>query len=304
MRHRELLLLGALLCAGERAGAADSPLQYPPPPDPFGPPSGAAGDTADKPQLLRDDDGRPVHSRTKRRPSMRPLICAGALAAACTMGCPSEPSLVAALDAHHARFGALIEPALREGPLSVRGCGVASVATHSELLWLGVLGQWLPLLPISPAALQRWASAASAAQLVIGAAALGYVLRRLLPRRTAERHLAVSYENAVRRGRVWTLLTASVSPAGLVHLLHAAALLLLAAPPLEAHLGRARLIGAFALAGLTASVGAAVAQLPFRSRAAARSSISGAVMGVLALRAALLPAEPVRLGHARLPIGR
>ena len=61
---------------------------------------------------------------------------------------PREAALIAALDSHHEQWGHLLDASLRSSPVEMLDGGLGCVAVHSELIWLGVLGQWLPLLVI------------------------------------------------------------------------------------------------------------------------------------------------------------
>mmetsp|Transcript_35399 Transcript_35399/g.114042 ORF Transcript_35399/g.114042 Transcript_35399/m.114042 type:complete len:417 (+) Transcript_35399:1-1251(+) len=238
------------------------------------------------------------HSKQSR---WRPLLCLGLIAAGCALSRPADTGLLTALDAHHERYGALIPALLRDAEALVRESPLGSVALHSDLIWVGVLGAWLPVAPLSAAALRHWLPSLGAAQLLAYATLAGYLLRRTIP--GSEAFLAASFRNS-RRGRLWTLFTAAFSPAGLVHWLHAAALLLVVAPSLETQLGTWRTIAAFATAGASAALAASVAQAPFARSSSGRASTSGALMGLIALRASLLPTTPVRVGDYDVAIGR
>jgi membrane associated rhomboid family serine protease len=225
----------------------------------------------------------------------------GLIAAGCALSRPADTGLLTVLDAHHDRYGALIPSPLRDAEANVHRSPFGRASVHSDLLWVGILGAWLPIAPLSIAALRHWLPSLGAAQLLAYATLAGYTFRRFLP--NSEDFLATSFRNS-RRGRFWTLLTAAFSPAGLVHWLHTAALLLLVVPVLQTQLGRWRTLAAFAAAGASASLATSVAQAPFAKSASGRASTSGALMGLIALRAFLLPTTPIALGGYELAIGR
>jgi len=225
------------------------------------------------------------------------------IGAACRLSRPADTALLAALDAfHQGGAGASLAAGARDAAAEVSAGPLFHHAVHSGVLWVGLLGQWLPLAPLSLTLLRPWASALSAAQILSYGCLFGYLMRRILP--GADGHLGASFANAARRGRIWSLAAAAFSPAGFVHWAHAAALLLLSVAPLEEQLGRGRTLAAFAAAGACAALASSIAQAPFGRRAAPRASTSGAVMGLLALRASLLPLTPIALGHIELPVGR
>jgi len=277
--------------------AAGTDLSYPAPPNPFAPP---------RPSLSKEPEPLPAERAKQPRWKLRwqPAACLGLMALSCAVTRPHEASLLSALELYHERSAGLIPLELREAQVCMHDGRLGCVALHSEIFWLGLLGQWIPLLPTSIDALHHWVPSLSAAQLLIYSTAVGYILRRLLPRFTSDSHFATSFQNVAQRGRVWTLLTSAFSTNGLVHWLHCCLLLLVIAPELETLLGRWRAIGVFAAAGVSASAALAIAQVPFRKRASARSSLSGAVMGMIALRGALVPRSPAQVGGFALPIGR
>ena len=110
--------------------------------------------------------------------------------------------------------------------------GLASVGLHSDLVWLGLLGQWLPLLPTTIEAFRHWSPALRGPQLLLNFLVLGYVLTKL-----GGGGLHVSF-GRVRRARIHTALTAAFSPDGLVPLLHAVVLALAALPALGGEVDR------------------------------------------------------------------
>lgn len=81
----------------------------------------------------------------------------------------------------------------------------------------------------SRSALGHWSASVGAPQLLLLALTVGYLLRKLLPQSAAAAHLGVSCEGVLRRGRVHTLLTATLAPVGLVHWLHALVVLMVRA---------------------------------------------------------------------------
>ena len=282
--------------------AHDSPLSYPTPPNPFGdsstppPPSGGGdGDGDAGLEKLHLPPRAVASARVRRPPVLRRLVCLGALSAVCFASRPHEPSLLAAIEAHHTASGDLVSDFLRSEPVAFRNVGLASVGLHSDLVWLGLLGQWLPLLPTTIEAFRHWSPALRGPQLLLNFLVLGYVLTKL-----GGGGLHVSF-GRVRRARIHTALTAAFSPDGLVPLLHAVVLALAALPALGGEVDRWRLVAIWAAAGLCSSVASVVWQAVFHRRAAPRSSVGGALMGVLALRAALLPETPVALGPLALP---
>lgn len=218
---------------GGLLGDDPSQLQSTPPP----PPSGL--------QSTEDDDvlgmpGVPVAKARGRGPGLRfrwrPTLCLAALSAACALTRPREPSLLSAIDAHHSEWGHLLEEEtaalMRDEPVRLLDGGLATVAVHSDLIWLGLLGQWLPMLPASLEAVTPWLASAGAAQILICALSAFYLLRKVLPQRVTAAHLGVSVDN-IRRGRLHTILAASLSPVGLVHWLHACLAILVCTAGLE-----------------------------------------------------------------------
>ena len=117
-----------------------------------------------------------------------------------------------------------------------------------------------------------------------------HLLRKLLPRSVAEGHLSVSFDSFLRRKRVHSVVMSAFSPVGLVHWLHAvAALIAVSSGSFDETLGRTRLLALYAGAGACSSIAAVLTQVVFGRRAQARSSVSGALMGLLLLRAAAMP---------------
>ena len=269
---------------------------YPAPPNPFGaqPPK----QELQQPQPPPPSGERLAVRRVRRAPRWQPVLCLGLLCLAGAATKPHEPSLLAAIDAYHDAGASM------ESPVDFRDCGIASVARHDELIWLGLLGRWLPLVPTSLDAARELASTAGAAQLLLWSVIGGYLVRKLFPRGAGDRHLSKSFQNVLRRGRLWTLLTASFCPSGLVHLLHAATMLLLVVQGLEGTYSRLQLVGLYAAAGASAALLSVLGQLVFRRAAEPRSSVSGAVMGLLVLRAAVAPQELLSVGRWQLPIAR
>ena len=143
----------ALAISASVVWAHDSPLSYPTPPNPFGdssapPPSGGGdGDGDAGLEKLHLPPRAVASARVRRPPVLRRLVCLGALSAVCFASRPHEPSLLAAIEAHHTASGDLVSDFLRSEPVAFRNVGLASVGLHSDLVWLGLLGQWLPLLP-------------------------------------------------------------------------------------------------------------------------------------------------------------
>ena len=118
------------------------------------------------------------------------------------------------------------------------------------------------------------AAAASAPQVVVSALTVGYALRKLLPRSAAEAHLSTSFHNALKRGRLHTLVTAAFSPVGLVHWLHAVLAVLAIAPDMAPEYGRKGLLGLYVAAGAAASLGSVLGGVLARRRSVARPSVS------------------------------
>ena len=303
---------------GSPPAAGDAVKPRPPPPpgsdddDPILP--GGGGDDDDGPPAPEPDPGRssfaaPMMSGPPLRPPpraravverpgrLRPTLCLAALSYACYRTRPREAPLLSAIDSHYATWAPLLEGAgyARDEPVLLRDLGLCCTATHSGLLWLGMMGQWLPLVPLATDALAHWRASAGATQLLVGSLAIGYLVRKLLPRGAVERHLSVSLD-AVRRGRLHTLLTSAFSPAGIVHLLHCVVVLLVCVPQLPNSMGRNGVLGAYAASGAAAAAAAGVTQLIFGRRAQPRTVASAAVMGLLLMRIAADPTSPLDIG--------
>lgn len=240
------------------------------------------------------------HSRLKLPPSrkarrsalsIKPTLTLAALSFACYHTRPREASLLSAIDSLRDHLPSLesAEPAV------LRDCGLACVALHADLVWLGLLGCWLPLLPIGLSAVGPWASVAQAPHLLVSALLVGACLRKLMPRAVADAHLSVSLDG-LRKGRLYTLLTSALSPAGLLHALHAAVVLLGCTADLPPTVSRVALLLLYVGSGAAAAVASALTQLVFGRRSQPRVSVSGAAMGVLLTRAALLPHTPISVG--------
>ena len=253
-----------------------------------------------------------VKPSQRRRMRWRSTACLAVLSAACVYTRPHETSLITTLDAHREEWGPLFEEALgaaADGPISpLLNLGLGSAAVHGELVWIGLLGRWLPLLPTSPEALGPWAASVGAPPLLLLALTGSYLLSKLLPRGFVAGHLSTCFDSLLRRGRLYTLLTATVTPVGLVHWLHALIVLVVTSAELEPVLsaqygapGRVALLGWWAAAGVVSALSCVLTQLLFGRRAQPRSAVSGAAMGLLLLRAAALPTEPVRVGSVALP---
>jgi hypothetical protein len=266
-----------------------------PPEDP--PPGGPPATDADVlPAVVPTTPAPPA---TERRGffKLRPTLCLAALAGACALTRPGLPALHSALDAHHEVWGGLLDPSLREAEVRVLDGGIGCVALHSELVWLGLLGRWLPLLPTNADAIGAWAESVDAPQLLLLTLTAGYVVRKLLPRSFGASHLSVSCDGVLRKGRLHTLLLSALSPVGLVHWAHALCVLLVAAPGVQEALGgRMALLGLYAAAGAASALACVLSQLVLGRRAQPRSAVSGGALGVLLLRAAALPSQPLDVG--------
>ncbi|KAL1530565.1 hypothetical protein AB1Y20_001466 [Prymnesium parvum] len=301
----------ALVCISA-CSASDSPLHYPAPPNPFATPKPPPSD----PGLPLPPPGRgdllpsmppPAAAKQPRRSPFRlrwqPVVCMGLLSAVCVKTRPHEPLLLATLDAYHQQAAGVIDDSLSREIAKVHNVGLASVAVHSELVWLGILGAWLPLIPITQDAIAHWLPAANAPQLIISALTLGYLLRKLLPRSIAEGHLSVSFSNLAQL-RIWTLVTAALSPVGLVHLFHSVVVLLVVMPSLSASLSRPEQLLLYLAAGLASSLSVSLGGVLLRRRSQPRVSVSAAVMGVVLMSAAVAPDEPVVIGEWGIPVLR
>jgi membrane associated rhomboid family serine protease len=261
------------------------------PPLPPGDPPGA-GSSAPMPE-----DVLPIPATTLAKPRrskggirLRPMLCLGALAATCSATRPREAALLGAIDEHHHQWGQLIGDGLREQQVEFFvDAGIGTAAVHTGLVWLGLLGQWLPLLPVTSGAIEHWAAVVGAPQLLVLSVTLFYLLRKLLPRKIVDGHLSVSFDSVLRRGRLHTLVTAAFSPVGLVHWLHAVVILVACGVGLDGVMSRGRLVAFYAAAGACSSLLCVLSQLLLGRRAQARSSVSGGAMGILLLRAAVLP---------------
>ena len=229
--------------------------------------------------------------------SVRPVLCFAGLAAACAFTRPREQMLLTVIDAHHDAFSTL-DASLRSAPPELFDCGLACVGLHSDLVWLGLLGQWLPLLPMSGDAVTAWLDVVGAPQILLLVLTAGYLLRKLF----GEGHLSACFDRTLRKARLHTLATASVCPTGLVHWLHAAcALFACASGDFDETLGRKTILLLYAAAGACSALAAVVTQMIFGRRSIPRSSVSGATMGLILLRAAAMPETPVDLGAISLP---
>jgi len=225
----------------------------------------------------------------------RSTACLAVLSAACVFTRPHETSLVTALDAHREEFGHLVEDTLglEDAGVDVLNLGLGSAAVHGDLVWLGMLGRWLPLLPASADAIDLWMASIGAEQLLMLALSAGYLVRKVVP------SLFATSFRAVLGGKVHTLATSSVAPAGLVHWMHALVVLLVASSGLADVVGgRKQLLGWWVASGAASAVSCVLTQMVFGRRAQLRSSVSGAAMGLLLLRAAAAPTDPIDVGGA------
>ena len=312
---------GGLLPGGDEALAGDAmkpPLPPGDPPGSGGDSGGGGGDSGGGGGGLLAADADALPSRIPSRDELgvgkgggpraakrsalqfRPALCLAGLSAACLITRPREATLLTAIDAAHDAFGHLLDSELKAEPLELLDCGIACIGVHSGLVWLGMLGQWLPLLPASLDMLAAWKEMAGAPQLLLLALTLGYLLRKLLPRSIGDAHLSASPRSL---SRPHSLVFAAFSPAGLVHWLHmVCVVLVIAAGSFDETIGRTRLLGLYAAAGLCSSLGCAISQLIFgRGRAPARSTASGAAMAMLLLRVAAMAETPVDLGAMAAP---
>ena len=188
-------------------GGAD--INYPIPPNPFAPsdatppPAEAplapapkdSGATAEQPgDWPPSADGaaaQPVAAAAAAAPPppprakrlrWQPALCVGVIGAACRLSRPADTALLAALDAfHQGGAGASLAAGARDAAAEVSAGPLFHHAVHSGVLWVGLLGQWLPLAPLSLALLRPWASALSAAQILSYGCLFGYLMRRILP---------------------------------------------------------------------------------------------------------------------------
>ena len=263
-----------LLPGSDAAAAAplDEPGSAIQPPLPGGEPPSAPAPSADPDVLPSSMGGVPPSSRSAVHASggalfrLKPTLCLGAIAAACVMTRPAEAALVTALDAHHEQWQHVLDPALRSEPVELLEIGLGRLSMHSELIWLGVLGQWLPVLPSSMGGLNHFIASAGAPSLLVLSLTFFYLVRKLI----GSSQLSVSFEGLLQKGKLHTLLTSSFSPVGLAHWAHALAVIILVAPGLEEHYGRKALIGLYAAAGAaSASRVRADADALWEARAAA-----------------------------------
>ncbi|KAL3916847.1 MAG: hypothetical protein SGPRY_006647 [Prymnesium sp.] len=296
-----------LLCAG-LSEASDS-LHYPPPPNPFAsspPPVPDPNALPPPPSLIPPRPPEPTSKKPGRRPfrlRWQPVVCMGVLSAVCFKTRPHEPLLLSTLDAYQQAAGGLVQVRSLGEATNFQDLGLASVALHSDLIWIGLLGAWLPLLPVTRDAIAHWLPAVGAPQVLVMALTVGYLLRKLLPRSAADSLLSVSFSN-IAKMRIWTLVTAAFSPVGLVHWLHSIVVILSVMPSLSASLSRPEQMILYASAGAAASLSAVVGGLLFRHRKEPRAAVSGAIMGVLLMRAAIAPEETVTIGEWSIPVLR
>ena len=290
-----------LLPGSDAAAAAplDEPGSAIQPPLPGGEPPSAPAPSADPDVLPSSMGGAPPSSRPAVHASggslfrLKPTLCLGAIAAACVMTRPAEAALVTALDAHHEQWQHVLDPALRSEPVELLEIGLGRLSMHSELIWLGVLGQWLPVLPSSMGGLNHFIASAGAPSLLVLSLTFFYLVRKLI----GSSQLSVSFEGLLQKGKLHTLLTSSFSPVGLAHWAHALAVIILVAPGLEEHYGRKALIGLYAAAGAASAFACVLTQMLFGKRAQPRSSVSGASLGLLLLHAATeVPPPPLEIG--------
>lgn len=309
--------LGLLALAA--AAASDSPLQYPTPANPFATPKPPPPDDSPLPLPglplpLPGRDGilpavppaKPAAKKARGggfRLRWQPVVCMGLLSAVCFNSRPHEPSLIVAIDEYHQGAKGLIDSSLLGEAANLKDLGLASAASHSELIWLGILGTWLPLIPISRDAIAHWWPSATAHQLICIALTLGYLLRKILPRSLAEGHLSASFSNLAKL-RVWTLITAAFSPVGLVHWFHSLVVVLAVMPSLSASLSRPEQLILYLCSGAAASLGVAIGGLLARRRTQPRASVSGAIFGVVLLCAALAPDESLNIASWTVPVFR
>ena len=284
-------LLGASSAEGLLGGVSSGEAVAPPAglPDPSGTdsaPFAAAAQTA------------PIRAPRKRGLfRLRPTLCLAALSAACVLTRPGESSLVVALDQHQQAWPELVDAALRDELPVLRPFGLGNLATHGDLVWLGMLGRWLPLLPMSAETVGVWQASIGSAQVLLLSLVAGYLLQKAAP------SLMSTSAAALGRGRLHTLLSAPMAPVGLTHLLHVLLIVLVACDEaLETALGgRAQLLGWWLASGAASGVMVALSQLLTRRRIQPRSTASGAAMGLLLLRAAALPGQAVEVGTLSLP---
>jgi membrane associated rhomboid family serine protease len=306
---------GGLLPGGEDVFGGDA---MRPPLPPGGPPGGgdgggggggvSASDADALPSRIPSRDelgvGKGLAQPAAARSSVlrwRPALCLAGLSAACMITRPREASLLTAIDGAHDAFGHVLDAGLKSEPLDFYDCGLACVGVHSDLIWLGMLGQWLPLLPASLGALDAWKSLVGAPQVLMLALTFGYLLRKLLPRSFTDAHLSASSKSLARPH---ALLLSAMSPAGLVHWLHMCCVLLACSSgSFDETIGRKRLVLLYAAAGACASVACALSQLVLgRGRPRPRSTASGAAMALLLLRSAAMPeVRPVPSALLRPP---
>jgi hypothetical protein len=236
---------------------------------------------------------------------LRPTLCLAALSAACVWTRPREASLIAALDAHYAKWGGG-----DDSPVELLDAGLATAASHDGLLWLGMLGRWMPLLPLSADAVSGWMEVVGDPQLIM----LGLTACYLLSKLVGHGALAVSFRSLFGRLRLHSLATASFAPAGLVHWLHAIVVVVAAsggidaapspAAELDAPLtileGRGGLAKWWLAGGAASALSAVITQALLGRRSQPRSTVSGAAMAILLMRSAALPGVPIQVGDVSI----
>ena len=232
----------------------------------------------------------------------KPALCV-VIAAVAVASCPSHDSFeiyLASAAQHPSGYlgglAALAERIILAVSVETHAYILLRIGAHKGRHFVGIFGMWvpLPLLAFKVPRLSVCRDGEVPHEAFALLCIIGWVLATSAER-YALRHGVCSL-NAVRAGRIWTVLTANVVHFSPIHLLHNVMQVLTLGPVLHSALGCDVMAVLLLFSALTASVASLVwSGVVCRRPNEGSAGASGVAMGMIAANAALYPRVVVRL---------
>jgi membrane associated rhomboid family serine protease len=232
----------------------------------------------------------------------KPAVCI-VIAAVAVASCPSHDSFeiyLASAAQHPSGYlgglAALAERIILAVSVETHAYILLRIGAHKGRHFVGIFGMWvpLPLLAFKVPRLSVCRDGEVPHEAFALLCIIGWVLATSAER-YALRHGVCSL-NAVRAGRIWTVLTANVVHFSPIHLLHNVMQVLTLGPVLHSALGCDVMAVLLLFSALTASVASLVWNgMVCRRPNEGSAGASGVAMGMIAANAALYPRVVVRL---------